>query len=181
MAARSFHVIEVRRRVKLAIITLVALCWAAPTNAQLVAHHPKHATLPQIERSQKQNLAHARYLCHYGRHAPKRWGCHAVQWLTKELNETEAALHPRVVASYTHAGGYTGLTGIRWANPYCESGGNIRAVSPNGKYRGKWQFDQGTWDAYAPAPWRGHDPTGAPEYIQDQAALAVPYDAWPNC
>ena len=41
----------------------------------------------------------------------------------------------------------------------CESGGNPRAVSASGRYRGKYQFDQGTWEAYggtgdpAAAPW----------------------------
>jgi hypothetical protein len=84
--------------------------------------------------------------------------------------------------------GYRGLQGIRYANPYCESAGNIHAISYGGTYRGKWQFDQQTWNTYAPTGWwwdgkPGHhgDPAYAPERIQDLAALRVPYDAWPNC
>lgn len=62
-------------------------------------------------------------------------------------------------------------------NPYCESGGNPQAVSPAG-YWGKYQFDYQTWVAH------GGDPGGygnAPEWVQDQIAANVTYDAWPNC
>lgn len=76
---------------------------------------------------------------------------------------------------------YRGLQAIRFANPYCESGGNIHAISYGGTYRGKWQFDRSTWRAYAPAGWKNADPAWAPEWVQDAAALRVPYDAWPNC
>jgi hypothetical protein len=63
----------------------------------------------------------------------------------------------------------------------CESGGNPRAVSPNGKYRGKYQFDQATWEAYGGSG----DPAKAPESVQDRVALKL-YRArgtapWPNC
>jgi peptidoglycan hydrolase-like protein with peptidoglycan-binding domain len=63
----------------------------------------------------------------------------------------------------------------------CESGGNPRAVSPSGKYRGKYQFDQQTWEAYG-----GHgDPIDASESTQDRVAIRL-YKArgtkpWPNC
>jgi hypothetical protein len=36
--------------------------------------------------------------------------------------------------------------GLDWgALARCESGGNPRAVSPNGLYHGLYQFDRGTW------------------------------------
>ena len=63
----------------------------------------------------------------------------------------------------------------------CESGGNPRAVSPDGRYRGKYQFDQETWEA-----WGGTgDPAKASERRQDRIALRL-YRArgtapWPNC
>ena len=63
----------------------------------------------------------------------------------------------------------------------CESGGNPRAVSPDGTYRGKYQFDQSTWEA-----WGGKgDPAKASERTQDRVALRL-YRArgtapWPNC
>ena len=55
-----------------------------------------------------------------------------------------------------------------------ESDGNYGAVSPGGKYRGAWQFDQSTWDgavARAGYPeWSGRDPATAPPGVQDAAA-----------
>ena len=63
----------------------------------------------------------------------------------------------------------------------CESGGNPRAVSADGRYRGKYQFDRATWRA-----WGGTgDPAKAPEAQQDRVALRL-YRArgtapWPNC
>ena len=63
----------------------------------------------------------------------------------------------------------------------CESGGNPRAVSPSGRYRGKYQFDMQTWHA-----WGGHgDPIDNSEATQDRIAIKL-YKArgtkpWPNC
>jgi soluble lytic murein transglycosylase-like protein len=63
----------------------------------------------------------------------------------------------------------------------CESGGNPRAVSPSGTYRGKYQFSRPTWRSVG-----GHgDPAKASEYEQDKRALKL-YKRegtapWPNC
>ena len=63
----------------------------------------------------------------------------------------------------------------------CESGGNPQAISSDGTYRGKYQFDRQTWRAMG-----GHgDPAGASETEQDRRALAL-YRArgtspWPAC
>jgi len=76
---------------------------------------------------------------------------------------------------------YHGVSQIRYANAYCESAGNIHAIGYRGWYRGKWQFDWTTWRAYAPRGWKNTDPAWAPEWVQDRAALNVPFDAWPNC
>ena len=63
----------------------------------------------------------------------------------------------------------------------CESGGDPRAISPDGKYRGKYQFSRPTWRSVG-----GHgDPAKASEYEQDKRALKL-YKAegtapWPNC
>jgi len=62
----------------------------------------------------------------------------------------------------------------------CESGGNYSTDTGNGYY-GAYQFDQSTWDAYAPSGYAGTNPAAAPPSVQDQAAASVPYDAWPNC
>jgi hypothetical protein len=63
----------------------------------------------------------------------------------------------------------------------CESGGNPRAISRSGRYRGKFQFDQATWESSG-----GHgDPAAAPESTQDRIALALYRKRgtapWPNC
>ncbi len=62
----------------------------------------------------------------------------------------------------------------------CESGGDYSANTGNGYY-GAYQFDQSTWDAYAPSGYQGTNPAAAPPAVQDQAAASVPYDAWPSC
>ncbi len=85
-----------------------------------------------------------------------------------------------VVAVPCASASYRGLTSIRYANAYCESGGDPHNTH-NAKYRGKWQFDQWTWDRFAPSWLDGRDPAFVSEYWQDQVALRVTYDAWPNC
>jgi hypothetical protein len=51
----------------------------------------------------------------------------------------------------------------------CESGGNPRAVSPDGTYRGKYQFDQETWEGLGGTG----DPAQAPESTQDRLAIKL--------
>jgi Transglycosylase-like domain len=63
----------------------------------------------------------------------------------------------------------------------CESGGDPRVVSSDGSYRGKYQFDFGTWESVG-----GHgDPAAAPEREQDyRAALLYSRSGsspWPVC
>src|SRR4051812_30127807 len=63
----------------------------------------------------------------------------------------------------------------------CESGGNPRAISRSGRYRGKYQFDQATWESAG-----GHgDPAAAAESTQDKIALRLYHKRgtapWPNC
>jgi peptidoglycan hydrolase CwlO-like protein len=63
----------------------------------------------------------------------------------------------------------------------CESGGNPRAVSASGQYRGKYQFDQGAWEGLGGVG----DPAAAPEAEQDRiAALLYARSGpapWPVC
>jgi peptidoglycan hydrolase-like protein with peptidoglycan-binding domain len=63
----------------------------------------------------------------------------------------------------------------------CESGGNPRAVSPGGQYRGKYQFSRETWRALGGSG----DPAAAPEWQQDRLALKLYRQRgsapWPNC
>ncbi len=64
----------------------------------------------------------------------------------------------------------------------CESGGDITAVSSNGRYFGKYQFSKATWKANGG---RGSNPAEATEAEQDRVALklykAEGVDPWPSC
>jgi hypothetical protein len=95
----------------------------------------------------------------------------------------DASLHPPTptpTATSTATTTYTGGSAASSATAQCESGGSYTAVNPAGYY-GAYQFDQQTWDAYAPSGYQGVNPAAAPPAVQDQAAASVPYDAWPSC
>jgi soluble lytic murein transglycosylase-like protein len=82
--------------------------------------------------------------------------------------------------SSTGSGGSSQLPAVLKRIAQCESGGNPQAISRGG-YRGKYQFDQATWER-----WGGTgDPAQAAESVQDKVALKL-YKArgtapWPNC
>jgi hypothetical protein len=63
----------------------------------------------------------------------------------------------------------------------CESGGDPTAVSPTGAYRGKYQFDYGTWREVGGTG----DPAAASEVEQDARAVRLYRKAgpgrWPVC
>jgi lysozyme family protein len=63
----------------------------------------------------------------------------------------------------------------------CESGGDPAAVSPDGRYRGKYQFSRATWRSLGGEG----DPAKAPEAEQDRLARILldeqGPDAWPHC
>jgi hypothetical protein len=103
----------------------------------------------------------------------------------------EASLHPPAPAPPSNTDMATTKTSTATSTSYsgsspssstvqCESGGDYSANTGNGYY-GAYQFDQSTWDAYAPSGYQGTNPAAAPPTVQDQAAANVPYDAWPSC
>ena len=63
----------------------------------------------------------------------------------------------------------------------CESGGDPTAVGGGGAYRGKYQFDYGTWASVGGSG----DPAAASEAEQDQRAAMLYARSgstpWPNC
>ncbi len=63
----------------------------------------------------------------------------------------------------------------------CESGGDPTAVSPDGQYRGKYQFTRETWAALGGTG----DPAAAPESVQDELAAQLlaqsGTSSWPSC
>jgi Transglycosylase-like domain len=168
----------------------------------------KGKTAAEIAEGQRAAIQHSRAVIRFFRADPEIAGPkrdRALRWhrthlrmtkhaLAEKVAEIEAARRAAAVAAAAAAqaaaaqqtaaasGATAGAGGYAsQATALCESGGNPAAVSANGTYRGKWQFDQQTWNAHAPAGWAGVDPAAAPESVQDQAAANVPYDAWPNC
>lgn len=74
--------------------------------------------------------------------------------------------------------------GVRGNLPYCtwgpESGGNYRAVNPNGHY-GKYQFDQQTWESVGGS---GRPDQAAPPEQDRRAAILYSQrggQPWSNC
>jgi uncharacterized membrane protein len=63
----------------------------------------------------------------------------------------------------------------------CESGGNPRAIGGGGAFRGKYQFDYGTWASVGGSG----DPAAAPEGEQDKRAAMLlarsGASPWPVC
>jgi peptidoglycan hydrolase-like protein with peptidoglycan-binding domain len=63
----------------------------------------------------------------------------------------------------------------------CESGGDATIVSPDGRYRGKYQFTRSTWKALG----GDGDPADASEATQDRIALKLYRRSgttpWPSC
>ena len=78
-------------------------------------------------------------------------------------------------------------TGASTASPQlesiaaCESGGNPSAIGGGGAYRGKYQFDYGTWASVGGTG----DPAAAPEAEQDKRAAMLlarsGSNPWPVC
>ena len=63
----------------------------------------------------------------------------------------------------------------------CESGGDPTAISPDRRYRGKYQFSRATWRGLGGEG----DPAKAPEWMQDRIAAKLYRQSgaspWPNC
>jgi hypothetical protein len=83
-----------------------------------------------------------------------------------------------------HVASDASLTALR----RCESGDNYGAVSGNGRYRGAYQFNQGTWNGVASRNFGwlvGMDPAGAAPFFQDAMARALIRESgrspWPHC
>lgn len=97
--------------------------------------------------------------------------------------QTLAALGLRLRggARQQRASGQAGVPAVLERIARCESGGNPRAVSRDGRYRGKYQFDRATWRSLGG---RG-DPAAAPEAVQDRIAAELyrlrGTAPWPSC
>ena len=100
---------------------------------------------------------------------------------------TAAALNVSLPAAGPTGGANRSLTGAARTDRLleriarCESGGNPRAVSPDGRYRGKYQFSRATWRGLGGSG----DPARASEAEQDRRAAVLLAQSgtapWPNC
>jgi resuscitation-promoting factor RpfB len=79
------------------------------------------------------------------------------------------------------AQGSSGGSAVLASIAECESAGDPTAISPDGRYRGKYQFSRATWRAMGGSG----DPAKAPEAEQDRLAAALlaarGTSPWPNC
>ena len=98
---------------------------------------------------------------------------------------TLAKLRLRVTAEQTETDSGSGsnvrVPAVLRRIAQCESGGNPRAVSADGRYRGKYQFDLPTWRSLGGSG----DPAQAPESVQDRLAVKLYRQRgtapWGNC
>ncbi|HEX2105449.1 MAG TPA: peptidoglycan-binding protein [Solirubrobacteraceae bacterium] len=93
--------------------------------------------------------------------------------------DDEAAAEPASTTGAAAPSGAASATLERIAR--CESGGDPRAVSADGRYRGKYQFDRATWQRLGGTG----DPAAATEAEQDRRAAKLLAERgtspWPNC
>jgi transglycosylase-like protein len=100
--------------------------------------------------------------------------------LRVELRRMRAARHAAHERAFAHLPGGVSLATLD-SIASCESGGDPTAVSADGTYRGKYQFDFGTWESVGGTG----DPAAAPEAEQDYRAALLYERAgsspWPIC
>jgi len=91
------------------------------------------------------------------------------------------SVHRRRSSGSTDTSGSTKLPRIMRRIAECESGGDPTATSPDGRYRGKWQFTRATWRRLGGEG----DPAKASEALQDKLAMKLyrqeGTDPWPAC
>lgn len=117
--------------------------------------------------------------------APFQWPARSFRHLIRvqvhriRVADRAAAHKQRREAFATLPGGVT--IGTLESIAACESGGDPTAVSSDGSYRGKYQFDYGTWESVGGSG----DPAAAPEDEQDYRAALLYSESgsspWPVC
>ena len=120
---------------------------------------------PEIREAAQIKLKNARALARHERHAALR---------------AKARKRARARKRAAAAQGSTASPQLQ-AIAACESGGNPHAIGGGGAYRGKYQFDYGTWASVGGSG----DPAAAPEAEQDRRAQMLlnrsGTSPWPVC
>jgi Transglycosylase-like domain len=159
-----------------------ALAAGGPTPAALAPHSPVTSALAnrQAEHDvlrlarRKARLAHIRVRPGYARRVQT--------WSPARLRRERRALRAEI-RELRRTGGAPNVPvpAVLRSIAACESGGDPHAVGGGGSFRGKYQFDHGTWARVGGSG----DPAAAPEAEQDRRAAMLYARAgsspWPVC
>jgi hypothetical protein len=157
----------------------VAIAVADTNDTNVNPHHVPAGSTAQVSQEQR---AIANVKTAAARSEMRRAEKAAKKAKAKKRAKKRAKLASRQgAAAPQQASGTTQTPGHLQAIAACESGGNPSAVGGGGAYRGKYQFDQGTWASVGGSG----DPAAAPEAEQDKRA-AMLYSrtgasSWPVC
>jgi hypothetical protein len=154
--------------------------------AQQAALKPDNAIAAKLHRVEHRSLvretvALARSAADLdGHQLRKGYGQVITTWSDQRLLRKQASLTSRIARMRSQGYGIA-IPAVLQSIAACESGGNPRAVGGGGAYRGKYQFDYGTWASVGGSG----DPAAAPEAEQDRRA-AMLYSRsgatpWPIC
>ena len=150
----------------------VAIGISFPALAVASAGTDSEAAKPQGAKAKKATHPHAGALERPGRSLQKA--------IDVQVTKIRKQQQKKKKAKFAHLPGGVSQSTLE-SIAACESGGDPHAVSSDGSYRGKYQFDYGTWASVG-----GHgDPAAAPESEQDyRAALLLSRSGsspWPVC
>jgi transglycosylase-like protein len=154
----------------------------SPAPAPLAPHSPIVSTLAE-RKAEHDVLRLARHKAKLRHRHVRRSYVHRVQtWSVARLRDERRALRGDI-RELRRTGGAPDvrIPGALASIAACESGGNPRAVGGGGAFRGKYQFDYGTWARVGGSG----DPAAAPEAEQDRRAAMLYARAgaspWPVC
>ena len=158
------------------LIASVLAVGVAAIPAVALAAVDENQTTTEPGRSQAELMNDAQYKLTTAKRRAKR-----ERQELRERRERKAAKARAAGAPQGASGGGGGASPALEAIAACESGGNPQAIGGGGAYRGKYQFDRGTWASVGGSG----DPAAASEAEQDRRAAMlyarVGASAWPTC
>ena len=159
-----------------------ALAAGGPTPTPLAPHSPIASALAKRQ-AEHEVLRLARRRARLDHRRVRRGYLHRVQtWSLARLRHERRSLRADI-RELRRTGGAPDVPvpAVLQSIAACESGGNPSAVDASGTYRGKYQFDYGTWARVGGSG----DPAAAPEAEQDRRAAMLYARAgsspWPVC
>ena len=159
-----------------------ALAAGGPTPAALAPHSPVASVLAD-RRAEQDVLRLARRKARAAHTRVRPGYVHRVQtWSPARLRRERRTLRAEI-RELRRTGGAPNvpLPAVLRSIAACESGGDPHAVGGGGSFRGKYQFDYGTWARVGGSG----DPAAAPEAEQDRRAAMLYARAgsspWPVC